>query len=117
VNPRQKAVFEAKQAMRLGTENPVCVPCGESNPLRLVLPTGHHPTGEKRDPSMKTPTCASCHQEAHFRARRDGVTYGVREGRVQARTSSRLRALASFLQMVVDYLLRWADELDGVGQK
>jgi len=36
-----------------------------------------------------------------------------REGRVEARTTSRLRALASFLQTVVDYLRRWADELEG----
>ena len=45
MNPREKAVFEAKQIMRLGSEDPVCVWCGESNPLRLVLPNGHHVTG------------------------------------------------------------------------
>ncbi len=112
MNPRQKAVFQAKQAMRLGTANPVCVSCGESNPLRLVLPKGHHPTGELRDPRFQAPICASCHEEAHHRARGDGVTFGQREGRIEARTASRLRALASFLQMVVDYLRRWADELD-----
>lgn len=113
MNPRQKAVVQAKQLMRLGTENPVCVTCGEPNPLRLVLPKGHHVTGEKRDPRCQTPICGSCHEEAHHRARANGVTFGQREGPVGSRTASRLRALASFLQMVVDYLRRWADELEG----
>ena len=66
MNSREKAVFEAKQIMRLGSEDPVCVKCGESNPLRLVLPNGHHVTGKKRDPKFQEILCASCHRNCTF---------------------------------------------------
>ena len=112
MNPRQKAVFEAKQIMRLGSEDPVCVRCGESNPLRLVLPNGHHGTGKKRDPKFQVILCASCHQELHFLARLKGVAFGPREGHIKARMAARLRALALLLDMISDYLRRWANELE-----
>jgi hypothetical protein len=112
MNPRQKAVMEARQLMRLGTHDPVCVSCGESNPLRLVLPNGDHVTGKNRDPGLRAAVCASCHLERHFIAQQQGIKFGRCESRVQARTAARLRALGSFLQMVAQYLFRWADELD-----
>jgi hypothetical protein len=112
MNPQKKAVFEAKQIMRLGSEDPVCVVCGESNPLRLVLPNGHHVTGQKRDPKFQVAVCASCHQELHLRARLKGATFGLREGHVPARTAARLRAEAVFDEMRAEYKRRWANELE-----
>jgi hypothetical protein len=111
MNPRDRAVRQAQHQMRLASANPICPVCGEANVNRLVLPKGHHITGEQRDPSLQTPICASCHLETHFSYGADGVTL-KREGRIQARAASRLRALASFLSLIVDYLRRWADELE-----
>ena len=112
MNPRKKAVFEAKQIMRLGSEDPVCVLCGESNPLRLVLPKGHHVTGKKRDPKFQEILCASCHQELHLLARLKGAAFGQYEGHIPAREAARLRALALSREMEAEYLRRWANELE-----
>lgn len=112
MNPRQNAVFKAKQIMRLGSEDPVCVWCGESNPLRLVLPNGHHGTGKKRDPKFQEIVCASCHQELHLRAPLKGAVFGKREGPVRARTAARLRALALSRDMEAEHMRRWANELE-----
>jgi hypothetical protein len=110
MNPREKAVFEAKQIMRLGSEDPVCVLCGERNPLRLVLPNGHHVTGRKRDPKFQEILCASCHQELHLLARLKGALFGKREGPLPARTAARLRALALSRDMEAEHLRHWANE-------
>lgn len=112
MNPRRKAVFEAKQIMRLGSEDPVCVWCGESNPLRLVLPNGHHVTGRKRDTKFQEIVCASCHQELHLLARLYDVAFGPCERYIPARTAARLRALALARDREAEHLRRWADELD-----
>jgi len=98
--------------MRLGSEDPVCAICGESNPLRLVLPNGHHVTGKKRDPRFQVVLCASCHQELHLRARLKGATFGLRERHVPARTAARLRAEAVFDEMRAEYKRQWANELE-----
>ena len=113
MKPRQKAVFEAKQIMRLGSEDPICMTCGETNPLRLVLPNGHHVTGKKRDPEFQTIFCANCHQELHLLAPLRGATFGQREGPIPARTAARLRALALSRDIEAEYLRRWANECQG----
>ena len=110
MNPRASAVFKAQQIMRLGSEDPICVKCGESNPLRLVLPNGHHVTGKKRDPKFQEVYCASCHQELHLLARPKGAVFGKREGPLPARTAARLRALALSRDMEAKHLRHWADE-------
>ncbi len=112
MNPRQKAVFRAKQIMRLGSEDPVCVWCGESNPLRLVLPNGPHLTGRKRDPKFREILCASCHQELHLLARLHDVAFGPCERHIPARTAARLRALALSRDREAEHLRRWADDVE-----
>ena len=113
MNPREKAVFQAKQTMRLGSEDPVCVRCGESNPLRLVLPNGHHLTGKQRDPELQTILCASCHQELHLLAPLRGATFGQRERHIPARTAGRLRALGLFFDIVAEHLQAHDRSADG----
>ncbi len=117
MNPRQKAVREARNLMRLGSEDPVCFFCGESNPNRLMRLRGHHLTGWKRDPSFQVIICFNCHHELHLRAPVAGATFGKREGRAPARTASRLRALALSRDMEAEHLRRWADELDNEERK
>lgn len=112
MNPRQKAVRGARHLMRLGSENPVCILCGESNPNRLMRLQGHHLTGWQRDPAFQVIVCFNCQHELHFRAPIAGATFGKREGRVPARTAARLRALALFHDVEAEHLRRWAQELD-----
>ena len=85
MNPRQKAVRDARHLMRLGSEDPVCVLCGESNPHRLMRLQGHHLTGWKRDPAFQSIVCFNCQHELHLRAPTVEATFGKREGRAPAR--------------------------------
>jgi len=113
VNPRKKAIIEARQRMRLRTDDPMCAYCGESNPARLMLYEGHHVTGRLRDPGLKFVICFNCQHELHdLRAPIAGVTFGKREGPIRARDAARLRALALSCEMQAEYLRRWADELE-----
>lgn len=112
MNPRIRAVRKAQHIMRLGSENPVCVLCGESNPNRLMRIQGHHLTGGKRDPDFQVVVCFNCQHELHFRAPLVGATFGKREGRVPARTAARLRALALFHDLEAEHLRCWANELE-----
>ena len=106
--------MEARQLMRLGSENRVCVICGESNPARLMLWKGHHLTGKDRDPRFKVVICFNCHHELHdFRAPIAGVKFGKREGPIPARTAARLQAMAVLHEMTAENMSRWADELEG----
>ena len=114
MNPGKKAVLEARQRMRLGTDDPVCVICGESNPARLMLWKGHHITGEDRDPGFNVVICYNCQHELHdFRAPAAGATFGKREGPIPARMAARHRAEAVLFQMMAEHRIRWADELEG----
>lgn len=58
---RQKDAEDRKQQRlrRLGTQNPICVDCGESDPAVLEL---HHIAGRKHHDDVVI-LCANCHRK------------------------------------------------------
>jgi hypothetical protein len=48
-----------QQLRRLGTQNPICVVCGEADPAVLER---HHVAGRKHDDDLAT-VCANCHKK------------------------------------------------------
>ena len=65
-NPARAARRTAEALEQLGTEQPRCLYCGNTDPL-LVRPrriVNHHPFGDVRD-LLTVPACLNCHALAH----------------------------------------------------
>ncbi len=65
-NPARAARRTAEALEQLGTEQPRCLYCGNTDPL-LVRPrrtVNHHPFGDDRD-LLTVPACLNCHAVAH----------------------------------------------------
>ena len=65
-NPPRSARRKAEALEQLGTEQPRCIYCGNTDPL-VVRPrriVGHHTFGRDRD-SLEVDACLNCHAVAH----------------------------------------------------
>jgi hypothetical protein len=98
-----------RQLRRLGTQNPSCVACGESNPFVLEL---HHIAGRKHSNDLST-VCANCHRKLSNK-QRDHVAPGSTVPKGQsANIGHFLLGLADFLEMIVEALRRFGNWLIG----
>jgi hypothetical protein len=92
---------------RLGTQNPLCVACGESDPAVLEL---HHIAGRKYDDAGSI-VCANCHRKLSDK-QRDHVPPGRTQSDGQAaRVGHYLLGLADLLALIVDTLRKFGARL------
>lgn len=107
-NPKKDATRRSRQRRRLPPE-PVCVGCGETDP---VLLEAHHPAGEVHDKDLIVVLCRNCHAKA---------TEGQRQGEVPLRPTSNsldrivalLKAFGAFFHTIADFMIRTAQQLEG----
>jgi hypothetical protein len=72
----------------------------------------HHPTGRANDSELTAVLCLNCHTKATERLEVAGVSMSEPED-VLERVVMCLRAVAEFLLMLAEALIRWARQLDG----
>ena len=85
---------------KLGTENPICVCCGESYPFALEQ---HHIAGQKHSDDLAI-VCANCHRKLSDQ-QRDHVPPGSGEPEgLLAKIGHFLLGLADLLALAVDAL-------------
>jgi hypothetical protein len=104
-HPRSNDMRKAKRRQEFGPR-PVCVLCGETDPVVF-----HHPCGIANDCWIEGPLCANCHLRAHEELRRYGVDLKHQPRTKLETLENVLRALAVFLRQLAEALLRWAEEL------
>lgn len=98
-----------KQYRRLGTREPVCVGCGESNPFCLEL---HHVAGQKHHGDTGI-VCRNCHRKLTDQ-QRDHMPLPPAKPVAQSTTVGRyLLGLADLLLMIVNALRGFAKQLMG----
>jgi hypothetical protein len=89
-----------QQFRRLGTQNPRCVCCGESDPAVLEL---HHIAGRKHSDDLSI-VCANCHRKLSNQ-QRDHVPPGTTEPEgISAKIGRYLLGLADLFALVVKAL-------------
>jgi hypothetical protein len=92
---------------RLGTQDPICVACGESDPAVLEL---HHIAGRKYDDDVSI-VCANCHRKLSDK-QRDHVPLGRTQSDGQsARIGHYLLGLAALLVLIVETLRKFGTRL------
>lgn len=97
----------AKQYRRLGTSNPVCVTCPESDPFCLEL---HHLAGRKHYDDLAI-VCRNCHRKL-TEQQKDHVPEGQTESRGALETIGHyLLGLADLLVMVAKALREFGAKL------
>jgi hypothetical protein len=104
---------------RFPLENPSCILCGEPNlecltPVTVdwlkahrVLIELHHPACEQNDPDFVVAVCLNCHRKLHEGLAKAGVSMRP-ESNPKTRVAVMLEALAVFLSMLAEAVLRWA---------
>lgn len=93
-----------QQLRRLGSKNPICVTCGESDPRVLEL---HHIAGRKNHENVAI-VCANCHRKFSDK-QRDHHSTGSRSATGVPETIAHyLQGLADLLVMIADALRRFA---------
>jgi hypothetical protein len=98
-----------RQLRRLGTQNPICVVCGEADPAVLER---HHIAGRQHDEDLAI-ACANCHKKLSNK-QRDHVSPGPRQPQGQAaRIGHYLQGLADLFELIVEALRRFAAWLIG----
>jgi hypothetical protein len=98
-----------RQLRRFGTQNPICVTCGESDPVVLEL---HHIARQKHNDDLSI-VCANCHRKLSTK-QRNHVPPGSRETVEElGRCGHYLLGLADLLEMVVNTLRRLGADLLG----
>jgi hypothetical protein len=95
-----------KQYRRLGTREPVCVGCGESNPFCLEL---HHLAGQKHQGDTGI-VCRNCHRKLTDQ-QRDHVPPSP------AKPSARSATIGRYLLGLADLLLMIANALRDFGKQ
>jgi len=98
-----------KQYRRLGTREPICVACGESNPLCLEL---HHLAGQKHHGDTGI-VCRNCHRKLTDH-QHDHIPPSASVVQEQDATIGRyLLGLADLLLMIVNALRKFGKKLVG----
>lgn len=96
-----------QQLRRLGTQNPLCVACGETDPAVLEL---HHIAGWKHSDDMAI-VCRNCHRKLSDK-QRDHVPPGTGQPQGAFVTIGHyLLGLANLLAMIVETLRKFGDWL------
>jgi hypothetical protein len=70
----------------------------------------HHVVGEKHDRELGVPLCLNCHAKAHEHLRKAGISMQPVLNRV-AGIALMLDAMASFFEMLITALRKWAEVL------
>ena len=104
-NPIKRAWRLEKRRKELGSDNPTCFYCGETDIFCLEL---DHPVTEELDPEFKRTTCRNDHRKVELKRDVEGLTnngrHGVKESkRAQLRRYLLLNALD--LDSIADVLL------------
>jgi len=98
---------------RLGTQNPICVACGETHPGVLEL---HHVAGRKHSDDTAL-VCANCHRKLSDK-QRDHVPPGMaKTGSELTHIGHYLLGLADLLAMIVEALRKFGAWLIGSSAK
>lgn len=98
-----------QQLRRLGTQNPQCVHCGESDPAVLEL---HHIAGRKHHDDLAI-VCANCHRKLSDKQRDDVPPVSPEPKGPLAKIGHYLLGLANFLAKVVATLREFGAWLIG----
>lgn len=92
---------------RMFGPNPACMLCGETDPVVF-----HHTAGHNNDAGLEGPYCLNCHAKAHEALRDASVP--IKRGAcptVPERVEAILKAVATYLGLLADSLMRWAGRL------
>jgi hypothetical protein len=111
-NPIRAARRKAEAIEQLGTEEPRCHYCGNTDPL-LVRPRriqGHHIFGEDRD-ELETPACLNCHAVAHENLR-DAEVPMIQEKEPTKFARAIFRAFAVHFELMAKACWRFAKKME-----
>jgi hypothetical protein len=113
-NPARAARRQAEALEQLGTEQPRCIYCGNTDSLivRRRRIENHHIVGRKRDP-VEAPTCLNCHAVAS-EALLDADVPMVCEKEPTAFARAIFLALAVHLSLLAKACLRFAKRMEKV---
>jgi hypothetical protein len=103
--PRSDDYRESLRRREFGP-SPVCVLCGETDPVVF-----HHLSGRANDCRIEAPHCQNCHAREHEELRRLGVDLRHRPRTVLERIETVLRGLSVFFRQLSVGLASWADAL------
>jgi hypothetical protein len=102
-----------QQLRRIGTNTPLCLGCGESDPLTFEK---HHIAGRRHHEDLAT-ICANCHRKLSHR-QLDHAISAASTPKVQRQDIGHyLHGLADLLEMVAATLRRFASSLLGNERK
>ena len=120
-NPIKTDGRRRRRQERFGNLNPKCVLCGcpELETFTPVSPGWleahgiefHHVVAADRDSELVVPLCLNCHRTATEELAQADIDM-ICETDPDKRVASMLKALAAFLEQVVDALRRWAKTLE-----
>lgn len=96
-----------QQYQRLGTQNPVCLNCGESSPFCLEL---HHLAGRKHHDD-KAIVCRNCHRKLSDQQHDHVLDSETKAQGPLAMIGLYLIGLADFLLMIVNSLREFGKQL------
>jgi hypothetical protein len=111
-NPARAARRKTEAIEQLGTEQPRCLYCGNSDP-QLVRPRriqNHHLFGEDRDEAT-VPACLNCHAGAHD-ALTDAEVPMTREKEPTKFARAIFRALAVHFELLAKACWRFAKRME-----
>lgn len=91
---------------RLGTRNPICVTCGESDPRCLEL---HHVAGEKHHGDT-APVCRNCHRKLSDQ-QLDHPAVAIGQDKSLATMGHYLIGLADLFRMIAEAMLAFGRKL------
>src|SRR5579862_8863163 len=98
--PADREDRKQQQLRRLGTQNPICVACGEPDASVLEL---HHIAGRKHKDDLSI-VCANCHRKLSNIQRGRPSEYIQRSDGQSAHLGHYLLGLADLLEMIVSTL-------------
>jgi len=105
-DPRRNDLRKEQRRRKFGPV-PVCISCGESDPIAF-----HEVPGHNNDPTIEGPLCLNCHAKAHEALRDAGVPLGAHPPRTMPeRLQAVVRALATFFELLARSLHDWASRL------
>jgi len=93
-DPIKRAWRLERRRAELGSDNPQCVYCGESNIACLEV---EHPVTRKYDPLFKRAVCRNCHRKLELNRDVAGLT---KNGLHATKEESELEALHSYLSLL-----------------
>lgn len=101
-SPVMRARRMELRRMALGSENPSCFYCGESDIACLEL---EHPVGREHDSSFTRTVCRNCHRKLEMKRDVAGLTKNGKRGVVETPCES-----------IVNYLLRLAADQEATSE-